>query len=80
MSRAAVRLVPARGMDRGTVEAIADEAGVSPRTFHDGVRALIDGVRARPPDEPVRHSLRQAALDVPSPAAQETGALLCVPT
>ncbi|GAA4081834.1 TetR family transcriptional regulator [Actinomadura miaoliensis] len=93
LSRAAVRLVLARGVEGVTVEAIADEAGVSPRTFHnyfpgkeeaivaplvDGVRALIDGVRARPADEPIWETLRQAALEVLGPVGdpEETVALL----
>ncbi|GLZ15250.1 TetR family transcriptional regulator [Actinomadura sp. NBRC 104425] len=77
--RAAVRLVLARGVEGVTVEAIADEAGVSPRTFHnyfpgkeeaivgpmvDGVRELIDAVRARPADEPVWESLRHAVVEL----------------
>ncbi len=64
---AAVRQALAHGLERSTVEAIADEAGVSRRTFsnyftgkeevllygeHQRVRALVEMVQARPAEEP----------------------------
>ena len=73
---AALRLAVELGADRVTVEAIADEAGVSRRTFsnyfagkedallhgdHQRMRALLDVVRARPEDEPPWTALRNAA-------------------
>src|SRR3954468_11132152 len=63
LHEAAVRLAIAHGPDRVTVEAIADEAGVSRRTFsnyfankeeallygdHQRIRAMVEMVRARP--------------------------------
>src|SRR3954454_14135264 len=63
LHEAAVRLAIAHGPDRVTVEAIADEVGVSRRTFsnyfankeeallygdHQRIRALVDMVQARP--------------------------------
>jgi AcrR family transcriptional regulator len=75
---AAVRLAMEHGPDRITVEAIADEAGVSRRTFSNyfgskeealmhgdlqRVRDLIDSVRARPADEPPWAALTAAAAD-----------------
>ena len=68
LSWAAVRLVVERGYDAVRVEDIADEAGVSLRTFrnyfsskaeaiaarhYDRVRLIADEVRARPADEPL---------------------------
>lgn len=73
---AAVRLAIEHGPDRITVEAIADEAGVSRRTFSNyfgskeealmhgdlqRVRSLIASVRARPADEAPWAALTAAA-------------------
>jgi AcrR family transcriptional regulator len=66
LHEAAVRLAIEHGLDRITVEAIADDAGVSRRTFSNyfgskeealmygdsrRVQRLLDGLRARPADE-----------------------------
>jgi AcrR family transcriptional regulator len=73
---AAVRLAIEHGADHLTVEAIADEAGVSRRTFsnyfankeeallygdHQRMRVLIDMVRARPANESPWTALTRAA-------------------
>src|SRR5690242_5600875 len=73
---AAVRLAIEHGLERVTVEAIADDAGVSRRTFSNyfggkeealmygdlqRVRKLIAGVRARPAGEPPWAALTAAA-------------------
>lgn len=75
---AAVRLALAHGLERTTVEAIADEAGVSRRTFsnyfagkeeallygeHQRVQALVEMVQTRPVDEPAWVALNRAAED-----------------
>lgn len=95
LSRAAVRLAFELGVERVTIEAIAAAAGVSPRTFHnyfagkeeaivapltDGARAVIEGLRARPRDEPVWDALRQAIREALAPAGprDEVRALLRV--
>ncbi|MFJ9244753.1 TetR/AcrR family transcriptional regulator [Streptomyces sp. NPDC101776] len=76
---AAVRLVLAHGIENLTVEAIADEAFVSRRTFsnyfaskeqalmhHDRTRAvrLVELVRARPAEEAPRTALIRAAEEL----------------
>ncbi|MFI6519363.1 TetR family transcriptional regulator [Spirillospora sp. NPDC050679] len=93
LGRAAMLLAVERGPDGVTVEAIADAAGVSPRTFHnyfpgkeeaivacltDGAESLIDGLRARPADEPIWESLRLAVRELllRPETREETGALL----
>lgn len=93
LSRAAMRLAIEHGVEGVTVEAIAAAAGVSPRTFHnyfpgkeeaivatltDGAQSVIDGLAARPDDEPVFDSLRQVLLEVllPSDSRDETIALM----
>jgi AcrR family transcriptional regulator len=75
---AAVRLATGHGLDRITVEAIADDAGVSRRTFSNyfgskeealmygdlrRVRSLIASVRARPADERPWAALTCAAAE-----------------
>jgi AcrR family transcriptional regulator len=77
LSSAALRLAEAHGPDRMTVEAIAEAAGVSPRTFFNyfsskedavmGVNPsepsdLLDDLVARPDGEPALEALRQMAL------------------
>lgn len=76
LHEAAVRLAIELGLERVTVEAIADEAGVSRRTFSNyfggkedalmhgdlqRVRNLIAAVRARPAGEPPWAALTAAA-------------------
>jgi AcrR family transcriptional regulator len=76
LHRAAVRLAVRHGADRVTVEAIADEAGVSRRTFSNyfgskeealmygdfqRIQSLIELVRARPADEAPWPALTAAA-------------------
>ncbi|MDL4776467.1 MULTISPECIES: TetR/AcrR family transcriptional regulator [Thermomonosporaceae] len=94
LSRAALRLAIRHGAAGVTVEGIAAEAGVSPRTFHnyfagkeeaivspltDGARDLIDALRARPAAEPVWTSLRAVlGAGLPSGPREETLALLRV--
>ncbi|WP_433299075.1 TetR/AcrR family transcriptional regulator [Actinoplanes sp. CA-030573] len=78
LHESAVRLATAHGLDRITVEAIADEAGVSRRTFSNyfgskeealmygdfqRVRALIESVRARPAGEAPWTALTAAAAE-----------------
>jgi AcrR family transcriptional regulator len=75
---AAVRLAIEHGADRVTVEAIADEAGVSRRTFSNyfgskeealmygdlqRIQVMIEKVRARPADESPWVALTAAAGD-----------------
>jgi len=74
---AAVRLAEELGPERVTVEAIADEAGVSPRTFFNYFQSkedaivgvsptetieLLEDLAARPADEAPFDSLRAMAL------------------
>ena len=75
---AAVRLASEHGLERITVEAIADEAGVSRRTFSNyfgskeealmygdfrRIQSLIESVRARPADETPWAALTAAAAE-----------------
>jgi AcrR family transcriptional regulator len=77
LSWAAIRLTVARGFDNVRVEDIAAEAGVSPRTFNnyfsskgeaiaarqlERARAIAEGLRARPEDEPLWEAVTNAAL------------------
>jgi AcrR family transcriptional regulator len=79
MSRAAWDLMVEHGIDAVTAEAVAESAGVSPRTFRNYFRspeeALLDAVirrssaivgalRARPLDEPVWESFLQVLPDM----------------
>jgi AcrR family transcriptional regulator len=74
---AALELADRHGLDKVSVEAIADEAGVSPRTFfnyftskEDAVLGispaepspLVDHLRSRPADEPPLTSMHHALL------------------
>lgn len=76
---AAVKLAKNRGLDAVTADAIAAEAGVSTRTFHNyfankeeavlhhvEVSALewFEMLRARPADEPIWASLRHVAVSI----------------
>ncbi|GAA3339387.1 TetR family transcriptional regulator [Amorphoplanes nipponensis] len=78
LHEAAVRLAIAHGADKITVEAVADEAGVSRRTFsnyfankeeallygdHQRISALIGMVRARPTGERPWEALTEAARE-----------------
>ncbi|WP_229067620.1 TetR/AcrR family transcriptional regulator [Actinoplanes sp. DH11] len=78
LHEAALRLALEHGPDRITVEAIADEAGVSRRTFsnyfankeealfygqHQRMRQVLEIIRARPRDEPPWHALTAAAAE-----------------
>jgi len=75
---AALRLVAEHGLDTVTVEAIADAANISRRTFSNyfagkedallwgeeqRFRALVQEVRAQPPDIPAWQALRAAIRD-----------------
>lgn len=77
LHEAAVRLAVAHGADNFTVEAVADEAGVSRRTFsnyfankeealfhgdHRRMATLIDLIRARPAAEDAWTALSAAAM------------------
>lgn len=79
LSEAAVRLSSQRGFDAVTAEAIASEAGVSTRTFHNyftskedavlsqvesSVQEWVDLLVARPTDEPIWDSLEHLALAI----------------
>lgn len=76
---AAVQLAKVRGLDGVTADAIAAEAGVSTRTFHnyfankeEAVLHYIEAsalewfemLRARPADEPIWTSLRHVAVSI----------------
>ncbi|GIF25180.1 AcrR family transcriptional regulator [Actinoplanes tereljensis] len=76
LHESAVRLAMEHGLDRITVEAIADDAGVSRRTFSNyfgskeealmygdfqRIQRLVDAVRARPSDETPWQALTAAA-------------------
>ncbi|WP_406637142.1 TetR family transcriptional regulator [Amycolatopsis sp. WGS_07] len=77
ISWAAVRLTVERGLSNVTIEEIAREAGVSPRTVNnyfsskaeaivarhqDRARGIADHLRARPASEPLWTALREATL------------------
>ncbi|KAB2352693.1 acyl-CoA-like ligand-binding transcription factor [Actinomadura rudentiformis] len=92
---AAMRLAVEHGVEGVTVEAIAAAAGVSPRTFHnyfpgkeeaivatltDGARAVIEGLRLHPAEEPVWDALRTVIVGImlPPETRDETIALMRV--
>ncbi|WP_206038071.1 TetR/AcrR family transcriptional regulator [Rhodococcus sp. HNM0569] len=79
LSEATVRLSRQFGIDHVTADAIAAEAGVSTRTFHnyfsnkeeavltaleDNVRSWVDTLRARPADEPIWDSIEAVVVDM----------------
>lgn len=79
LGRAAVALAKVRGLDSVTADAIAAEAGVSTRTFHNyfankeeavlhhieaSALEWFDMLRERPQDEPIWDSLRHVALAI----------------
>ena len=85
LSDAALELATERGIAKVTVEAIADRAGVSVRTFfnyfsakeeamvashREEIRRLVDQIRERPADEPILESLRITAHAVATPDAR----------
>jgi AcrR family transcriptional regulator len=74
---AAIRLIVARGYDKVLVEDIANEAGVSPRTFNnyfsskaaavasrqlDRCRRMAEGLRGRPSDEALWTAITEAVV------------------
>ncbi|WP_424533321.1 TetR/AcrR family transcriptional regulator [Sphaerisporangium viridialbum] len=76
---AALRLAVEHGLDHVTVEAIADAANVSRRTFSNyfaskedallygdeqRIRLMVERVRARPAEEPAWQALREAVGDI----------------
>lgn len=78
LHEAAVKLTIAYGLEHVTVEAVADEAGVSRRTFSNyfankedallygdrqRMRLLVDIVRSRPAGEPAWTALTRAAAE-----------------
>ncbi|MGN9908278.1 TetR/AcrR family transcriptional regulator [Phytohabitans sp. LJ34] len=79
LSEAAMRLAQERGVEHVTAEAIAEAAGVSPRTFHnyfankeeailaatwDFVRDVVGALRARPAAESALEAIRHIADDL----------------
>ncbi|BCB80851.1 TetR family transcriptional regulator [Phytohabitans flavus] len=76
LTDAAIQLAQERGVEHVTAEAIADAAGVSPRTFHnyfankdeailaamwDFVREVVAALRARPAEESAMEAIRHVA-------------------
>ncbi|MFG2052587.1 TetR family transcriptional regulator [Micromonospora sp. NPDC048930] len=87
LHEAALRLAAEQGPDRVTVEAIADAANVSRRTFSNyfsskeealfhgdtaRLRRLLDLLHARPTDEPPWTALSRAALDLTAEGYDES--------
>ncbi|MDJ0362895.1 MULTISPECIES: TetR/AcrR family transcriptional regulator [unclassified Rhodococcus (in: high G+C Gram-positive bacteria)] len=85
---AAVRLGTARGLDAVTADAIAAEAGVSTRTFHNYFANKEEAVlhhietsalewfgmlRARPAEEPIWESLRYIAVSIVTDPERDLG-------
>lgn len=91
LHEAALRLVTEQGFDRVTIEAIAEAADVSRRTFNNyfsskeevllygdqaRVRRLVELVRLRPPTEPPWTALTRAAEDLITETADHDPAWL----
>ncbi|ORI24434.1 TetR/AcrR family transcriptional regulator [Rhodococcus sp. 1168] len=85
---AAVRLGTARGLDAVTADAIAAEAGVSTRTFHNyfankeeavlhhietSALEWFEMLRARPVEEPIWESLRYIAVSIVTDPERDLG-------
>ncbi|MFZ2174479.1 MAG: TetR family transcriptional regulator [Rhodococcus sp. (in: high G+C Gram-positive bacteria)] len=79
LSGAAARLARALGIECVTADAIASEAGVSTRTFHnyfsskeeavlaqleESIRDWVELLRARPEDEPIWDSLEHVVVQI----------------
>lgn len=74
LSRAALRLAERLGPDGVTVEAIAERAGVSPRTFFNYFSSKDDaiaGVSADEPSELLEHLLARPESEDPGEALRE---------
>lgn len=84
--RAALDLVEESGFDEVTTDQIATRAGVSPRTFFNyfptkegavlgttpaDLEETQEQLNARPPDEPILHSIRAIVLSRLSPASYD---------
>ena len=84
---AAVRLIVERGYDKVLVEDIAEEAGVSPRTFNnyfsskaaavasrhlDRSLRMAEGLRARPPGEDLWTAITEAVVAEMNPGPEVT--------
>jgi AcrR family transcriptional regulator len=84
---AAVRLIVERGYDKVLVEDIANEAGVSPRTFNnyfsgkaaavasrhlDRCRRMATGLQARPADEDLWTAITEAVVAETTPGPEVT--------
>lgn len=84
---AAIRLIVERGYDKVLVEDIANEAGVSPRTFNnyfsskaaavasrhlDRCRRMADALRARPADEDLWAAITEALVAETIPGPEVT--------
>ncbi|HEX5198565.1 MAG TPA: TetR family transcriptional regulator [Actinoplanes sp.] len=85
LSWAAIRLIVERGYDRVLVEDIANEAGVSPRTFNnyfgskaeavasrhlDRLLRMADTLRERPADEPLWKAITHAMIEEHRPGPE----------
>jgi AcrR family transcriptional regulator len=88
LHEAAVRLAVEHGLEGLTVEAIADAADVSRRTFSNyfankeeallhsdqvRMRRLLDLLRARPPEEPPEQALAAAARELVADGTSDPG-------
>jgi len=87
LSWAAIRLIVERGYDRVLVEDIANEAGVSPRTFNnyfgskadavasrhlDRMQRMADALRERPAGEPLWEAITHAMIEQYRPGPEVT--------